>query len=471
MVKSYELLEYMGVSLDIDEEEDLPVRLLVVTSANEKSEDKLFRTAAEIKKIAEKKNLEHYILFIEDANVERDKDGDYKVFNLEDKKGFEIGVGTAVIVRGSVARSKLSLDLLSQIEMSGAFLINFRESLEFASDKYRTCLILRDAGLPQPKTHLLTEENLTKALSYVGEKFPLVVKTLSGSKGVGVFFIETKRSMKAILDTVWKLNDEAELLVQEFIPIDKDIRVHILGGKVIAAMERVLPPDDLRANFSQDATVKPVKLTSEEEELAVSAANALGCSWAGVDIIRSTDKKNYVIEVNSSPGTEGIELATGKSIVSEIINFALDQSNHRRKTVTAGVFEVVELDGVGKIVGKMDTGNSSMSVLHSEEYEVKNGKVFWLHEGKTYSHKLQGYKKVKVGGLRDYTERRPIIKFDVRFNKRLLKDVKFTLDDRSDRSPILLSRGFIKKAGLSIDPARKYVLSNKEDATTGEEDE
>jgi hypothetical protein len=290
------------------------------------------------------------------------------------------------------------------------------------------------------------------------------MKTLRGSKGVGVIFIESERSLDSIVQLIYKESEDAELLIQEYIEMDGDIRVLVLGGKVLASMKREVIKGDFRSNFSQGGKVKQFKLTEFEIEQCILAAKAVNGHYVAVDFIPSKNREKdppYIIEVNSSPGTEGIEQATGENLIKQVIQHFEDPKNRFKVPTEIGHREVVRIKPFGEIEAKWDTGNSAKAVIHAEKVKVNGKKVTWSLLGKTITSDIIEKIKVDVGGMRDYDEERYVIHLDVEFLGSVYKDVEFTLDDRDDRSHILMNRGFMKRANVMVNPARRYVVTTK----------
>jgi ribosomal protein S6--L-glutamate ligase len=313
------------------------VKIVVLTSHKDGGEEEgggLHKTAKIIKQTCIDKNIPYYLVFCENAFITKDDNDNSYIHNIDDKKGFKISKkDTVVLVRGSVASSKSSLDLLSQIERREIFCVNNRQTIEECSDKFRTILKIADAGLLAPKTSLVTnEKGLKAAFERVGETFPIVMKTLTGAKGIGVFKADTWEGMRSTLQTIWKINPDTEIILQKFIDAGFDIRVHVLGGKVIAAMKRFKIKEDFRSNYSLGGKVEKLELTPEQEDAAIIAAKAVGAVWAGVDIMIDKNDNIFIIEVNSSPGTEGIIKATGKPIMDMFMDYILNKKHWRFKT-------------------------------------------------------------------------------------------------------------------------------------------
>ena len=446
----------------ITEAKEGKYRILVVSA--EPNNSKMFHTAQRVTDEAKKSGHEVYVVKVEGAIITYDNG--YKIFNADDKDGFEIDKDTVAIVRGSVRLKKSYLDLLTQLEKIGVCMVNSRETVSISSDKYRTYLKLQDYGLTQPKTVLIPNADTWKqALESLDSKFPIIMKTLEGSKGVGVLFIESERQIESIVQLLYNQNDDVDLLIQEYIKTDGDIRVIVLGGKVIASMKRDVVEGDFRSNVSQGAKVKEYELTELEIEQCLLAAKAIDGSWTAVDFITSKNPKTeppYILEVNHSPGTEGIEKATGKNVVKQVIDFYSNPENRYAVPAQCGYFEIINIKPFGDVVAKFDTGNgASASTIHTDNLEVKGKNVTWTYNDKTITSKIQRVAKVDVGGLNNYSEERYAVLLDFDFAGSSYKNIEFLLDDREDRSPVLLNRDVMRMLNVMVNPQRKYIITTK----------
>ena len=436
----------------ITEAKEEKYRILVVSSGalrsseaakkvlEKKGKTPIFHTASRFKEEGKKLGHDVYILQVENAHISFENDI-YKIFNHDDKEGFEINsTNTIAIVRGTVRLKKSWLDLLSRLEKIGVCMVNSRETVEVSSDKYRSYLKLQDFGLTQPKTQLVPDGKFWKtAVEKLDSKFPIIMKTLEGSKGVGILFVESERSLESLIQLLYNQNENIDLLIQEYIENDGDVRVIVLGGEVIAAMKREVIKGDFRSNVSQGANAKKYSLTELEVEQSLLAAKAVGGVWTAVDFIPSTEPKSkppYILEVNHSPGTTGIEKATGKNIVKEVIDYYSNPKNRHPVASEVGRFERIELIGLGTIVANFDTGNSARAIMHADEWKVKNKTVIWKNNGKTFKHnlvKMQNFKQGKWSWSSKTPIERPVIHLDVEFNGALYKDVQFMIDDRGHK--------------------------------------
>ena len=439
------------------------LRLLIVTDEPEQA--KTFHTADRLKEECDKLNYPYY-LFKLTGGYTTFNDGVRRFHNKDDIKGFEVGAMTVAVIRGSITRKDSWLDLVSILERANATLVNPRTTINMCADKYRTALRLADYGLTQPMTKLINDpENANKIVDESGIKFPLIMKTLRGSKGVGVLFVDSPKGLDSIVQLIHKQDEDADLLIQEYIKTEYDVRVHILGGKFLAAMKRPVIEGDFRSNVSQGSKPEKIKLTELEIEECLKASKAVGGYWTAVDFIPSKNRDKqppFMLEVNSSPGTEGIEDATGMNIAKEVIEHFAKKENRFTVPTECGYKEILTIKPFGEIVAKFDTGNSGMPVIHADKIKpLSNTKVQWSLLGKTIESRIVRVEEISVGGLRDYEEDRYVVKLDVEFAGGFYKDVEFTIDDREDRSPILLDRAFMNRLNVMVNPQRKYVITTK----------
>ena len=438
------------------------IRFLIVS--DEPEDDKNFHTAKNLVKEAIKNGHEAYIYRNTGGYVTYEDDLTFH--NQDDKKGFAVrAIDTVALIRGSVVRKDSWMDLVSRLEKHNVCVANSRETISICADKYRTSLRLSDYGVKQPKSVLVTDpENSIDAFEQLEEKFPIILKTLRGSKGVGVLFIESERALDSIVQLLNKQDEDADILLQQYVKTEYDVRVLVLGGKVQAAMRRDVIEGDFRSNVSQGGKVKDFKLTENEIEESLKAAKAVNGVWTAVDFIPAKDRVKdypYIIEVNSSPGTEGIEEASGQNISKELIKHFTDKKNWIKVPAECGYKEVVTIKPFGEIVAKFDTGNSGMPVIHADKMKVHGKNVTWSLLDKTITSDILDTETISVGGLRDYKEKRYVVSLDVEFAGGLYKDVEFTLDDREDKSPILFDREFMNKLNVMVNPNRKYVITTK----------
>jgi len=446
-----------------EEKGDKPfLRLLIIT--DEPDNAKEFHTADRLQEECKKLDYPYY-LFKLTGGYTTYENGIRKFHNKDDKKGFEVGAMTVAIVRGSVTRKDSWMDFVSILERANATLVNPRTTINICADKYRTALRLADYGLTQPKTKLINDpEKANEQVAEADIKFPLIMKTLRGSKGVGVLFVDSEKGLDSIVQLIHKQDEDADLLIQEYIKTEYDVRAHVLGGKVLAAMKRPVIEGDFRSNVSQGSKPQNIQLTELEIEETLKAAKAVGGYWTAVDFIPSKNREKeppYFLEVNSSPGTEGIEDATKMNIAKLVINHFANGENRYSVPTECGFKEILTIKPFGELVSKFDTGNSGMPVIHADKYNIKGNEITWTLLNKTITSKIIRKEEISVGGLRDYDETRYVVKLDVEFAGGFYKDVEFTIDDREDRTPILLDREFMKRLNVMVNPQRKYVITTK----------
>lgn len=225
----------------------------------------------------------------------------------------------AIVPRIGATYTFYGCAVVRQFEMMRVFSANGSQAISRARDKLRSFQILAREGLDLPVTTFAhSVKDVDDLIDIAG--VPVVVKLLEGTQGMGVVLAETKSAARSVVSAFRQL--DANILVQEFIKEahGSDIRVLVVGQKVVAAMERQAPEGEFRSNLHRGGTSREVEITPEERKMAVQATRSLGLYVAGVDMIRS-DRGSLVLEVNASPGLEGIETSTGKDVAGLIIEF------------------------------------------------------------------------------------------------------------------------------------------------------
>ena len=238
----------------------------------------------------------------------------------------------AVIPRIGVSITFYGLAVLRQFEMMGVYPLNESVAIGRSRDKLRSLQLLARKGIGLPVTGFAHSPDDTEDLIRIASGAPLVLKLLEGTHGKGVVLAETHQAAASMIDSFRGL--KAHFLAQEFIKEagGSDIRCFVIGGKVVASMLRQGKEGEFRSNLHRGGTASAIRITPEERSTAVHAARILGLNVAGVDLLRSNHGP-VVMEVNSSPGFEGIEKATGKDIADLIIAFIEKNAKpHRTKT-------------------------------------------------------------------------------------------------------------------------------------------
>lgn len=226
----------------------------------------------------------------------------------------------AIIPRIGASYTFYGAAVVRQFEMRGVYPVNSSQAISRSRDKLRALQLLARDGIGLPVTSFArTSRNVQGLIDIVGGA-PLVVKLLEGTQGVGVVLAETSKAAESVIGAFQQL--DANILVQEFITEARgaDVRALVIGDKVVAAMLRQAPEGEFRSNLHRGGKAMLTKLSPVERTTAVRSAKALGLRVAGVDLLRS-NRGPVVMEVNSSPGLEGIEKATGKDVAGAIIAY------------------------------------------------------------------------------------------------------------------------------------------------------
>lgn len=226
----------------------------------------------------------------------------------------------AVIPRIGASMTYYGTAVLRHLETMGMYTVNESIAISRSRDKFRSLQVLARKGIPMPLTSFAQSPDDTEDLIHMVGGAPLVIKLLEGTQGKGVILADSHQSAVSIINAFKEMH--ANILVQEFIEESRgtDIRCFVVGEKVVGAIKRQAKDGEFRANVHQGGNATKVKLTPQERAIAVSAAKTMGLKVAGVDLIRSNHGP-LVLEINSSPGLEGIEKATGVNIAGKIIEY------------------------------------------------------------------------------------------------------------------------------------------------------
>ncbi len=240
----------------------------------------------------------------------------------------------AVIPRIGASITFYGLAILRQFEMMGVYPLNESVGIGRSRDKLRSLQLLARVGIGLPVTAFAHDPKYTEEVLRIVGGAPVVIKLLEGTQGIGVVLAETEKSAKSVIEAFRGAN--VNILVQEFIKEagSADIRAFVINGKVVAAMKRTGAKGDFRSNLHRGGSAETIRITSEERSTAVRAAKTMGLNVCGVDMLRSNHGP-VVMEVNSSPGLEGVEKATGIDVAGQIIAF-LESHAKKGKTKTRG---------------------------------------------------------------------------------------------------------------------------------------
>lgn len=249
-------------------------------------------------------------------------------------KGKELPHYDAVIPRIGASVTFYGTAVLRQFEVMGAYPVNESVAVTRSRDKLRSLQLLSKRGIGLPRTIFAHKTNHPgEIVSRLGGA-PVVIKLIEGTQGIGVMLSETDRAAESVIEAFGGVG--SNILVQEFIKEagGEDVRCLVVGGKVVATMLRKGAEGEFRSNLHRGGSAKSIKISPKERETAVAAAKAMGLNVCGVDLLRSS-RGPVVMEVNSSPGLEGIEKATGIDVAGMIIEF-IEKNAKPGKTKTKG---------------------------------------------------------------------------------------------------------------------------------------
>ena len=232
--------------------------------------------------------------------------------------GESLGKVDAVIPRIGASNTFYGTAVVKQFEMMDSYCVNTSDAIANSRDKLRSLQILAEAGINMPITGFASHtKDIEGVIESVGST-PLIMKLLQGTQGQGIVLAETRKAAESVMSAFRQL--DADIMVQEFIKESggADIRAFVVGDEVVASMKRIAPEGEFRSNVHRGGTMEKVQLTSEEENMAVNASRILGLSIAGVDLMRSK-RGPLILEVNSSPGLQGIEKCSEVDVAEKII--------------------------------------------------------------------------------------------------------------------------------------------------------
>lgn len=383
--------------------------------------------------------------------------------------------------------------IVKLLQDRGFLVLNPVQYAALACDKYQSAVLFKKGEIPQPNFCLMTkdilydEKQYNEAMKSVypewdekdgdkNEKLMFVVKILDGHGGTGVAMVDGKKIF-AIFQMIFAIDPERRLIVQKKEEADGgDIRVHVLTLRdrqvILACMKRVKIAGDFRSNVSLGATAEPVKLTPEQEQIALRTAQLSKLPWCAVDImplVKGSNKEigdNVVLEINASPGTDGISDVLKENFISILLNELTDPGLFMLQDKTAGFIESVNINfgnGVEKdFLAKLDTGNSTTaSTIEVGKHEVKDNKITFTIDGKTLTFDITG-KSIAKAGEEKY-ERNIIVIPEITLGLRKLKNVPFSVvESREDKSTnVLLNRDTLSKLGYVVHPNNAHVLTKE----------
>ena len=376
---------------------------------------------------------------------------------------------TVVFVRMGTLENEIGLAILGTLQNAGCFMINDRDGMLTCDNKMSAYTTFERHNILTPQTSLINnQKSVLDAHKRIGGKFPVIIKTLTGTQGIGVSKVNDMESMMSVIQSLWKFG--APLLIQEFLDLKYDIRTIVLNGRIVASTKRIKPKKDFRSNRHLGAETEPYILTDVEKSEIIAAARATGAYMVGVDHA-VVNNKIYILECNGSPGlgakfknydiTQVPQVPTEKENVIEFIVEYLQNPLHRTSSfnLESGYHETIEIEDYGLVRAKFDTGNgTNASMFVVDKLNVSDKNVKWEKNGKKFNSKLIGISKpTHVGGVID---ERPIVIVKVLFNNMLYENVPIGLTTKDSGSTFLVNRELLTRFKVSVNPNRKFVLSN-----------
>ena len=405
----------------------------------------------------------------------------------------ESNVDTLIFSRLGVQDEDQCEHIVQLLQDRGFLVLNPVKYSALACNKYDSAVLFEKGDIPQPNFCLMTKDILYDDKLYNAamkeiypqwseknkdnnEKLTFVMKILDGHGGTGVAMCDGKK-IYAILQMIFAIDPERQILLQKKEEADGgDIRVHVLTLRdkqiILACMKRVKIGGDFRSNVSLGAEAEPVKLTPEQEQIALKTAQLSKLPWCAVDIMPLVKGSNpdlgdnVVLEINASPGTAGISEVINTNFVNVLLNELYDPSAFFLQEKIAGYIESVNIDfgdGIKKdFLAKLDTGNSTKaSCLEVGEYTEKGKNITFTIDGKKLTFKKVGETKAVVG---EKTYIRPIITVpELTLGLRKLKNVPISIVKHRDNKTtnLLVNRDTMSKLGYVINPNVAHVLTNE----------
>ena len=434
----------------------------------------------------EKRKIPCHIVDTKEAWVSKNdlEKGTLLVSNIDGKDNeIELELSkTICFVRAGVLEDETGLALLSTFENAGAFMINTRDGMLTCDNKMSAYISFERDNIPTPRTALISnEKGLLHAHERLGGKYPVIMKTLTGTQGIGVSIVESEKSMVSVAQSLWKFG--AALLLQEYLKFDFDIRTIVVNGKILASTKRTSAKKDFRSNRHREATTEPYKLSNDERKLVLDAARSVGAYMVGVDHA-IVNGEHFILECNGSAGL-GSEFglyntfrddesyvgeAKPKKIMKELFDY-ITQDVHRKHSFNkeSGFHERVVIDGYGPIRAKFDTGNGThASMFVVDKIDVSGKTVKWEKDGKKFTSKLQGESHPTHNAKID---ERPIVFVNLTFNNNYYVDVPVGLTTKDSKSTFLVNRDLITRFKVNVNPNRKFVLSKWIERSDGNDTE
>ena len=455
-------------------EEPLEQKELHVVVLGKGGEEGTFADLAEV--VCKEKDIKYNLINVEEAWISQ-KDveiGSVTIQNVDGKdKEVEIETHNSIIfVRAGAIQTLSAQAIISSLQVIGFFLINDLESMLACDNKMSNVIMLERNNIPTPRSSILSnKKSIEDAHQRVGGKFPVVLKTLTGTQGVGVSKVNDMASLISVAQSLWKF--DAQILIQEYFKMDSDVRTLVVDGNIIASAERIKQDEkDFRNNVHLGAKTKPYNLSNEEADIIVNAARSSGALYCGVDSCIHKGKP-YILEVNGSPGIRShfnaydpvdgkpIGKRNDKDVIGMIIDYFSGERNRRPlMRLEAGYIETIFLAGLENdpVRAKFDTGNSAVATMfHVDSMEADGDYVKWSKNGKSFRSEVL-YVSEPQRGLKEF-DKRPVIEHELKFNNKTY-NAEIGLSTKDTASEMLVNRKLMTKFKVSVNPNRKFILSD-----------
>lgn len=428
-----------------------------------------------IQKVAKKYNMKTTMIDVSEAYI-ASKDieiGEVKIRNINGKD-LDIVIkveNSLVFVRAGAIKTLTSQALVSSLQTLGFFLVNDLESMLICDNKMSNIIALERNNISVPRTSIVNNvKSIEQAHDNIGGKFPVIIKTLKGTQGVGVSKVNDMASLVSVCQSLWKFN--ADLLIQEYFELKSDIRTLVVNNKIIGSAERIKANDqEFRNNVHLGADTRPYQLSKIEKELVINAARSVGTSYCGVDHCK-VGKDFYILEVNGSPGIRShfmgydedgnpTKKITDEQTLESIIKvYSAERQRRPLMRQEVGYIETIVFEGMenNPIRAKFDTGNSaSASMLHVDQMQIDGDRVRWKKNGYTFESDIVDISE-PMRGLEPF-DKRPVIEHGITFNNKKYT-IELGLTEKDTASEMLVNRKLMTQLRVAVHPNQLFLVSN-----------
>ena len=478
---------------DLKRDPECTFKHIIIFTNNRSDDNKTLKNLKDaIQAVPNKPQLHIFVAAKMDASEDESEitiSDDTESFTIDKESS---NLNTLVFSRLGVQGEDECEHVVQLLQDRGFLVLNPIRQSEIACDKYESACLFEKGDIPQPNFCLMTKEILYDEKSFKeamkriykqydfddpdkNSELDIVCKILDGHGGTGVFVSDGKKLI-AILQAIFAIDPERKLLLQKKEEADGgDIRVHVLSLRnkqvILAAMKRVKLGGDFRSNVSLGAEAEPVKLTPEQEQIALKTASLSKLPWCAVDImplVKGSNPKlgdNVVLEINASPGTAGISEVIKTNFINVLFNELTDPNEFMLQDKTAGFIETVNVN-FGKVkkdfLAKLDTGNSTKaSTLEVGDFTLNGNKIKFKVDGKLVEFEVVDEIKALAG---EETYKRPAILIpELTCGLRKVKNCKIAVvKSRENKSTnLLLNRDLLGKLGYVVHPSNSHILTTE----------